>query len=279
MGTFRDSDFHEKYGLFVQQSVNMQLNLNADLGESFGPWPMGDDANLLGVVNSANIACGFHAGDPAVMAETISVAASTNVSIGAHPGFPDLQGFGRRQMSIPSDELTALVQYQLAALDGMSKIRGLPMTHVKPHGALNNIACEDRAMADIIVAAVKSYNADLIFLAPVLSKLADAAKDASLFVALEVFADRAYTNTGSLVSRRKPGAVIDTAEGCIRQVLAMIEAGGIITETGITLSTDFHSICVHGDNAHAVETASLLRDALLSKGHELLPLPEIMFND
>lgn len=256
----------------------MQLNLNADLGESFGPWPMGDDTNLLSVVNSANVACGFHAGDPAVMAKTINLAAAANVSIGAHPGFPDLQGFGRRPMNIPDYELKALIQYQLAALDGMSKMLGLPMTHVKPHGALNNMACEDRAMADVIVSAVNAYNSDLIFLAPVLSELADAAIDASLNVALEVFADRAYTNTGSLVSRQKPGAVIDTAEGCINQVLAMIKAGGVITETGATLSTDFHSICVHGDNAHAVETARLIRDALLSQGHTLLSLPEIMIN-
>lgn len=257
----------------------MQLNINADLGESFGPWPMGDDVNLLSVVNSANVACGLHAGDPLVMAKTIALAATANVSIGAHPGFPDLQGFGRRPMHIPDNELTALIQYQLAALDGMSKMQGVPMTHVKPHGALNNMACEDRAMADVIVGAVKSYNPDLIFLAPVLSKLSDAAKDASFNVALEVFADRAYTDTGSLVSRRKPGAVIDTAEGCINQVLAMIEAGGVITETGATLSTDFHSICVHGDNAHAVETARLIRDALLSQGHILLSLPEIMINN
>jgi UPF0271 protein len=160
----------------------------------------------------------------------------------------------------------------------MSKMHSLPMTHVKPHGALNNMACEDRAMAEVIVSAVKSYNSDLIFLAPVLSKLADAAKDASFCVALEVFADRAYTDTGSLVSRQKSGAVIDTAEGCINQVLAMIEAGGVITETGATLTTEFHSICVHGDNAHAVETARLIRDALLSQGHVLLPLPELMTN-
>ena len=256
----------------------MRLNLNADLGESFGPWPMGDDANLLNVVNSANVACGFHAGDPAVMANTIDLAAAANVSIGAHPGFPDLQGFGRRPMTIPASELTALIQYQLAALDGMSKMRKLPMTHVKPHGALNNMACEDRALADIIVNAVKSYNADLIFLAPVLSKLADAAEQAQFRVALEVFADRAYTDSGSLVSRSKPGAVIETAEGCINQVLAMIEAEGVVTETGATLKTDFHSICVHGDNAHAVETARLIKDALLAQGHQLQTLPDIMIN-
>ena len=254
----------------------MRLNLNADLGESFGPWPMGDDKNLLAIVNSANVACGFHAGDPAVMAKTIELAVAANVSIGAHPGFPDLQGFGRRPMNIPDAELAALIQYQLAALEGMSKIQNLPMTHVKPHGALNNMACEDRAMADVIVNAVKSYNADLIFLAPVLSKLAAAAQDASFTVALEVFADRTYTDTGSLVSRSKPGAVIDTAQGCINQVSAMIEAQGVITETGAVLPTEFHSICVHGDNTHAVETARLIKEALLTQGHQLDTLPQIM---
>ncbi len=257
----------------------MQLNLNADLGESFGPWPMGDDIHLLDVVNSANVACGFHAGDPLVIANTIDLAHNAHVSIGAHPGFPDLQGFGRRPMSIPDAELSALIQYQLAALDGMSNMRGLPMTHVKPHGALNNMACEDRAMADVVVAACKAYNPDLIFLAPVLSQLAAAAQEASFTVALEVFADRAYTNTGSLVSRRKPGAVIDTAQGCITHVLAMIEAQGVVTETGDVLPTEFHSICVHGDNSHAVDTAKLIKKALLEKGHALKSLPEIMFNN
>ena len=257
----------------------MRLNLNADLGESFGPWPMGDDKNLLGVVNSANVACGFHAGDPMVMANTIDMARDANVSIGAHPGFLDLQGFGRRPMSVPNAELTTLIQYQLSALEGMSKMRKLPMTHVKPHGALNNMACEDRAMADVVVAAVKAFDPDIIFLAPVLSELAAAATVASMNVALEIFADRAYTDSGSLVSRRKPGAVIDSAEGCIAHVLAMIEASGVVTETGAILPTPFHSICVHGDNAHAVDTAKLVKQALLKKGHELKSLPEIMFNN
>lgn len=256
----------------------MLLNLNADLGESFGPWSMGDDERLLQIVNSANVACGFHAGDPLVMANTINTAKNANVSIGAHPGFPDLQGFGRRPMSIPKDELSAMLQYQLAALDGMSRMRGLPITHVKAHGALNNMACEDRNLADAIVEATKSYNPNLIFLAPVLSELAAAATDASLTVALEVFADRRYTESGSLVSRRKPHAVIDTADACIQHVLSMIAAKGVVTESGSILKTEFHSICVHGDNPHAVDTAQLIRQAMLENGHELKPLPEIMIH-
>lgn len=254
----------------------MLLNLNADLGESFGPWPMGDDTRLLALVNSANVACGQHAGDPLVIKKTVQQAKKSSVSIGAHPGFADLQGFGRRAMSLPDQDLHALIQFQLAILDGMGRCNGLPMTHVKPHGALNNMACEDRHMADVIVSAVKEYDASLIFLAPVLSELANAATDASLVVALEVFADRAYSDNGSLVSRRKPGAVLDTAQACIEHVLAMIAAGGIVTQQGDTLETPFHSICVHGDNAHAVDTASQIKTALLAEEHELLPLPKLM---
>ena len=254
----------------------MQLNLNADLGESFGAWPMGDDEHLLGVVDTANVACGFHAGDPLVMSTTIKRAQAANVSIGAHPGFPDLQGFGRRPMSLPDDQLRALILYQLAALSGMSHCHGTVMTHVKPHGALNNMACEDRALADVIVAAVRDFDPELIFLAPVLSELAAAAKEQSLNTALEVFADRAYTASGSLVSRRKPGAVLDNAEACIAHVQAMIEAGGVVIENGDILNTDFHSICVHGDNSHSVDTARKLRAALLSENHQLLPLDELM---
>jgi len=263
---------------YQRHLMPMLLNLNADLGESFGPWPMGDDANLLQVVNSANVACGFHAGDPLVMAKTIETAKQAKVSIGAHPGYPDLQGFGRRIMSLPDDELAAMLQYQLAALDGMSQMRGLPITHIKPHGALNNQACEDKALADIIVNACKSYNPDLIFLAPVLSELAQAANEASLNVALEVFADRRYADNGSLVSRRKPHAVIDTADECIQHVFNMIDSGGVVTESGKILKTDFHSICVHGDNRHAVDSAKLIKQALLDKGHQLKPLTEIIIN-
>lgn len=254
----------------------MLLNLNADLGESFGPWPMGDDARLLGVVNSANVACGFHAGDPVVMSNTIAAAQSASVSIGAHPGFADLQGFGRRPMNLPTPELRALVQYQLAALDGVSRSMGHAMSHIKPHGALNNMACEDREMANVVVQAVKDYDDTLIFLAPVMSQLAAAASEAGLSTALEIFADRAYTASGSLVSRRKPGAVLESAEDCIAHVKAMIDAGGVVTEDGDVLPTAFHSICVHGDNAHAVDTAQKIRTELLNQGHELLALPELM---
>ena len=254
----------------------MQLNLNADLGESFGAWPMGDDANLLQLVDSANVACGFHAGDPLVMSQTLSMAREHNVSVGAHPGFPDLQGFGRRQIHLSEAETHAMVMYQLAALQGMAHAHSHRMTHVKPHGALNNMACEDRKLADCIVSSVKQFDASLIFLAPVLSQLEAAADAAELPVAREIFADRAYTDSGALVSRREPGAVLSSADECIEHIRRMIDAQGIVTLSGKVLKTEFQSICVHGDNAHAVDTAGRIRKSLIADGHRLCALPELL---
>jgi len=253
----------------------MQINLNADLGESFGPWPMGNDKRLLSVVNSANVACGFHAGDPLVMTNTIKTASEYNTSVGAHPGFPDLQGFGRRVMHMPKDELFACVQYQLAAMDGLCSANHSQMTHVKPHGAMNNMACDDADMASTIAKAVYDYDPQQILLAPVLSQLAKAGEAAGLQVALEVFADRAYQEDGSLVSRKEPGAVLSTAEDCIQHVRNMVEQGGLVTQLGTVLPTHFHSVCVHGDNAHAVDTAEQLATALSADGHELVCLPDM----
>lgn len=254
----------------------MRLNLNADLGESFGSWRMGDDEHLLPVVNSANIACGFHAGDPLVMSQTIERAKACKASIGAHPGFPDLQGFGRRPMSLPHQEIRAIIHYQLAALAGVARCYQWPMTHVKPHGALNNMACEDATLAQTIVQAIYEFDRQLILLAPVLSELAKAAVSCKLPVALEVFADRAYASNGSLASRNLEGAVFHTANKCINHVKAMIDAGGIITLDGDVLPTPFHSVCVHGDSAEAVNIASELRDSLIADGHQLLSLPDLI---
>ena len=247
----------------------MQLNLNADLGESFGPWPMGDDEGLLDVVDSANVACGFHAGDPLVMSRTVARARARGVGIGAHPGFPDLQGFGRREMRLGADELTAAVQYQIGALAAMCRVHGATLAHVKPHGALNNMACEDRALADTVAAAIRAVAPDAVLLAPALSALAEAGRDAGLAVALELFADRAYTARGTLVPRREPGAVLESTEACLAHVRAMIAAGGLVTPTGEILPTPLHSVCVHGDGLHALATARALREALIGDGHAL----------
>ncbi len=253
----------------------MQLNLNADLGESYGPWPMGEDERLLASVNSANVACGFHAGDPLVMRNTIRIAYKQNTSLGAHPGFPDLQGFGRRVMHMPKQELKACVQYQLAAMEGMCRAQGATMTHVKPHGAMNNMACDDADMATSIAEAIAEFDTSTLLLAPALSELAKAGQAAGLTVAIEIFADRAYLPNGSLVPRSEAGAVMHTAEECIQHVRRMIEQQGLVTRDNQTLPTPFHSICVHGDNAHAVDTARDLAAALRADGHQLLPLPEL----
>jgi UPF0271 protein len=254
----------------------MDINLNADLGESFGAWRMGDDAALLAIVRSANVACGFHAGDPVVMAETVRLARDAGVSIGAHPAFPDLQGFGRRVMQLSPRELEATVIYQVGALIGMAQAQGVRVTHVKPHGAMNNLACEDAAMAATIACAVKAIDARLILMAPALSQLSAAGRTAGLRVADEVFADRAYTDDGNLVARSRPGAVLHDSAACLDHVLRMIDRGGIVAASGKLLPCAFHSVCVHGDNAHAVATAAAVRDGLLAAGHRLQTLPELL---
>ncbi|MEZ5628294.1 MAG: 5-oxoprolinase subunit PxpA [Rhodocyclaceae bacterium] len=254
----------------------MKLNLNADLGESFGAWPMGADEALLPIVDSANIACGFHAGDPRVMRHTVRTALASGTTLGAHPAFPDLQGFGRRKMQLPPDELEAMVIYQVAALAGMAQAEGGRLTHVKPHGALNNMACEDAAMAEAIARAVRAFDRHLILLAPATSELAAAGQRAGLLVALEAFADRAYTPRGTLVPRSQPGAVLHDPAECIAHVRRLLAAGGLVALDGAVLPTPIHSICVHGDNAEAVDTARALRAALLADGHILAGLPEVI---
>ncbi|MEF8704642.1 MAG: 5-oxoprolinase subunit PxpA [Candidatus Accumulibacter sp. UW26] len=256
--------------------MRRRINLNADLGESFGAWKMGSDDELLHIVGAANIACGFHAGDPLVMRRTVQQALVAGVSLGAHPSFPDLQGFGRRAMQLPAAELEAMLIYQIGALAGIARAEGGRLTHVKPHGALNNMACEDAALADSVVAAIRSFDPGLILLAPALSKLLLAGAAAGLQVAAEVFADRSYTDTGKLVPRSQPGAVLHSADACVEQVLRMLEAGGIVSLGGELIHTEFHSICVHGDGPQAVATATAIRTALLGAGIRLVRLPEVL---
>ena len=253
----------------------MEINLNADLGESFGPWKMGDDATMLKLVGSASIACGFHAGDPLIMRRTLRTAKRHDVSVGAHPAFPDLQGFGRRPMHMAADELQAMILYQLGALAGMAKAEGLPMSHVKPHGALSNMASKDASLAQHVARAVRSFDADLILLAPAGSRLADAGQAEGLRVAGEIFADRAYTETGHLMPRSQPGAVLTEQTACVEHVLRMLDAGGIVTASGKTLPLVFHSICVHGDSPHATATARAVQAALVDTGCRLKTLPDM----
>ncbi len=252
------------------------INLNADLGESFGAWTMGNDAALLQVINSANIACGFHAGDPVVMRETVRMAVANGVSLGAHPAFPDLQGFGRRAMQLSPKELEATILYQVGALQAMAAAEGGRVTHVKPHGALNNMACADEAMAATVARAVKALDRDLILLAPALSALERAGEAAGLRVAREFFADRSYQSDGQLTPRAQPGAVLHDAQACVDHVLHMLDANGIVTADGQRLPTRIDSICVHGDGPGAVAAAQAIRSALQAAGQRLVGLPDMV---
>ncbi|CUH67361.1 LamB/YcsF family protein [Thalassovita gelatinovora] len=254
----------------------MKINLNADLGESYGPYTIGNDDALLEIVGSANVACGLHGGDPLVMMQTVAKARKTGVSIGAHPGYADLHGFGRRPVVLPREELKALILYQLGAITGIASAGGHPITHVKPHGALNNQACSDPAVAAIVAEAVRAFDPTLILLAPVLSELAMAGTSAGLPVALEVFADRTYQTDGQLTKRSEPGSVLRDAKAAQDHVLQMIDRGGIVTREGAFIPTPFHSICVHGDEPTSVDVARAVATALRDAGHEIVPLPKTM---
>lgn len=253
----------------------MRINLNADLGESFGPWTLGDDAAMLAIVDSANIACGAHAGDPNVMRRTVHLAAANRVSLGAHPSFPDLQGFGRRAMPMSATELENQIAFQVGALAGIAALEGAHLTHIKPHGALNNIACGDRAVADTICRSIKAIEQNLILLAPASSQLVAAGHAAGLKVIEEIFADRAYQANGELLPRSRPGAVLHEPAECVAHVMAMLEAGALVAIDGSQIATAIGSICVHGDNPAAVAVARAVRTALAAAGYELVGLPEL----
>lgn len=251
------------------------INLNADLGEGFGPWRMGDDDAMLEVVGSANVACGFHAGDPQVMARTLATAQRLGVSVGAHPSFPDLQGFGRRKMDIVGDELEAILIYQIGALAALARAQGGDVSHVKPHGALNNMACLDAGLAATVAQAIGRFDPSLVLLAPAGSQLVKAGRTAGLRVVEEFFADRAYTDDGNLVPRSQPGAMIHGAQACLRHVLAMLAAGGLISTSGKVIPAALQSICVHGDDAEAVASARAIRAGLIEAGYDLVTVPEL----
>lgn len=253
-----------------------RINLNADLGESFGAWTMGADEALLQVVGSANIACGFHAGDPLVMRHTVRAALAAGVSLGAHPAYPDLQGFGRRPMKIAPAEVEAMVIYQVGALAAIAAAEGGRLRHVKPHGALSNQACTDPALAAAVARAVGAVDRDLILLAPVLSELHAAGVRAGLRVAGEIFADRAYADDGTLVARGQPGALIHDPDQLVAHVLRMLAAGGVLSAHGKVLPSAMHSICVHGDTPGAVDCARRLRAALEDAGWTLVTVPDMV---
>ena len=242
------------------------VDLNCDVGESFGAYRIGDDANLLRHVTSASIACGFHAGDPATMRRTIDAALDLGVAIGAHPGLPDLQGFGRRAMEVSPEEVHDLVVYQTGALAAFATARGTRLHHVKPHGALYNMAASRGDLAEAIATAVRSVDAKLIVYALAGSQLVTAARAAGLDVAEEAFVDRRYTSTGSLVDRRKPGALIEDPAASVRQALALAGEGSVMSVDGVRATLRVDTLCIHGDTPGAPKLARRVRDALEAEG-------------
>lgn len=249
-----------------------RVDLNCDLGESFGKYVLGSDEKVLDYVTSVNIACGFHAGDPVVMEKTVKMAVEKKVAIGAHPGYPDLMGFGRRDMNISQEEARAYMIYQIGALKTFVESYGRRLQHVKPHGALYNAAAKNYELAKTLAEAVYDVDKDLIFMGLANSEMIRAAKDVGLKVANEVFADRAYNSDGSLVSRKLKGAVIHDTEVCVSRVLDMVKEGIVKTIDGTDIEIKADSICVHGDNAMAVEFTKNLREKLEENGVELKSL-------
>ena len=250
----------------------MTIDLNCDLGESFGVWPMGDDAAMIELATSVNIACGFHAGDADTMKKTVDLAKTHGVSIGAHPGYRDLHGFGRRPIAgLTSREIENLVAYQIGALQAIATMAGHRVTHVKAHGALSNVACEDDTTARAIASAIKAVDSDLVFMVLANSRLVTAGEAAGLPMVHEVFADRAYEDDGSLVSRRKPGAVLHNADDIARRVVGMLQSGEVISITGKTIKMRMDTVCIHGDTPGAVNIARVLRKALKDNGIAVAP--------
>ena len=247
------------------------IDLNADLGESFGPWLMGADAQLLDIITSANIACGYHAGDPDHMRAAMQRAVETGVGIGAHPGLPDLQGFGRRRMQVSLAEAGNLTAYQLGAAQAMARLAGGQVRHLKLHGALANMAAEDEALARACFEAALKVDPEIILMVISGTAQARAAQALGARMAQEIFADRAYTEDGLLMDRRLPGAVIHDPQAVCGRILVMLRAGAIITAQGTQLPAQIDTICLHGDTVGALDIARALREALAQAGIEMAP--------
>lgn len=249
----------------------MFVDLNSDLGESFGSWKMGNDAQILPVVSSANIACGFHAGDPLGILNTLKHAVQLGVNIGAHVAYPDLVGFGRRNMDLSRDELIADVLYQISALDGLAKVAGSKVNYVKPHGALYNTIASNAVQAAAVIDAIKMYNPALVLVALAGSPLVAQAKAAGLTVVSEAFADRAYNSDGSLVSRRLAGAVLHDTDFVAKRVVSMLKNGGVDSIDGVFTPIQADSICLHGDTDGALEMSAAIKAELLKNNIQVRP--------
>lgn len=250
----------------------MSIDLNCDLGEGFGAWQMGNDAAMIDLASSVNIACGFHAGDADTMRKTVQLAKVRGVSIGAHPGYRDLHGFGRRPVAgLSAAEIENLVAYQIGALQAIAALAGHAVTHVKAHGALSNVACEDDMTARAIASAIKAVDHNLKFVVLANSKLVTAGEAAGLPLVHEVFADRAYEDDATLVSRRKPGAVLHDTAQIAERVVRMVQDRAVVSVSGKTIKVQLDTVCIHGDTPGAVEIARAVKAALNGNGIDIRP--------
>jgi len=257
----------------------MKMDINCDMGESFGAYKLGLDEEVIKYITSANIACGYHAGDPLVMERTISLAKEHRVSVGAHPSFPDLMGFGRRNMDATLPEIKGYVIYQIGALQAFAKAQGLRVEHVKAHGALYLMAVEDEEISEALVEAIASVDKDLIFVALAGSKgekMTKIGEKLGLRVAYEAFPDRAYTPEGALVSRRQPGAVIKEPDVVAQRALMMAKEGKVVAIDGTEIPLQAETLCVHGDTPGAVNLVKNIRETLTEAGVEVIPLPKFL---
>ena len=255
-----------------------QVDINSDMGESFGPYKMGDDEAMLKVISSANVACGFHAGDSVVMDRTVKNALAAGVGVGAHPGFKDVEGFGRRQIQVDNFvELEKMVVYQIGALMAIAQACGHKVTHVKFHGALAHMGFADKEVAQTLVRAVKSIDRDMLFLAMPRTQSEEAAERAGLKVAREIFADRVYEDNGMLQSRKIPGAVIKDPEVSANRVMQMLADGALVCASGKRIPVQIDSICVHGDTPGAAAMAKALRERIETAGVTIVPMHQRKF--
>ncbi|BAA30083.1 LamB/YcsF family protein [Pyrococcus horikoshii] len=254
----------------------MRVDLNSDLGESFGRYKLGLDEEVMKYITSANVACGWHAGDPLVMRKTVRLAKENDVQVGAHPGYPDLMGFGRRYMKLTPEEARNYILYQVGALYAFAKAEGLELQHVKPHGALYNAMVKEEDLARAVIEGILDFDKDLILVTLSNSRVADIAEEMGLKVAHEVFADRAYNPDGTLVPRGRPGAVIEDKEEIAERVISMVKDGGIRAINGEWVDLKVDTICVHGDNPKAVEITSYIRKVLEEEGVKIVPMKEFI---
>ena len=253
-----------------------RVDLNSDLGESFGRYTLGSDDKIIPLITSANVACGYHASDPVVMEKTVARAKEAGIRVGAHPGFPDLMGFGRRNMNVSGPEAKAYTLYQLGALYGFCKAQGMTLQHVKPHGAFYNMAAKDYALSKAICEAIYEFDKNLIVLPLSGGELSRAALNMGLRTAQEVFADRAYEEDGTLVDRRKEGAMITDEDEAITRVIRMVKEKKVTAITGKDIPIEADSVCVHGDGAKALAFVERIRKTLTEEGITICSLDEIV---